>query len=116
MSSKEKISQVREKLTKTKAKAMVVNMLDEVAWLFNLRGSDIEYNPGAVVEAILYTSFSSAFLVFFAYAIVTFESVILFVDSDQIDKAVQSNLGSDIQLQQYNSFFQYLEGLESQLG
>ncbi len=26
---------------------MVVNMLDEVAWLYNLRGADIDYNPGA---------------------------------------------------------------------
>jgi Xaa-Pro aminopeptidase len=25
---------------------MVVTMLDEVAWLFNMRGSDIEFNPG----------------------------------------------------------------------
>lgn len=29
-----------------KQAALVVNMLDEVAWLFNLRGSDIDYNPG----------------------------------------------------------------------
>jgi len=27
-------------------RAMVVTMLDEVAWLFNLRGSDIDFNPG----------------------------------------------------------------------
>jgi Xaa-Pro aminopeptidase len=27
---------------------MVVTMLDEVAWLFNLRGSDIDFNPGRV--------------------------------------------------------------------
>jgi len=33
-------------MKKKKAKAVVVTMLDEVAWLFNLRGSDIDYNPG----------------------------------------------------------------------
>jgi Xaa-Pro aminopeptidase len=42
----DKIVQVREELAKKKAKAIVVTMLDEVAWLFNLRGSDIEFNPG----------------------------------------------------------------------
>lgn len=26
--------------------ATVVNALDDVAWLFNLRGSDIDFNPG----------------------------------------------------------------------
>jgi len=33
-------------MKKKKAEAVVVTMLDEVAWLFNLRGSDINYNPG----------------------------------------------------------------------
>ena len=42
----DKIVQVREELEKKKAKAVVVTKLDEVAWLFNLRGSDIDFNPG----------------------------------------------------------------------
>ena len=42
----EKIVQVREELVKKKYQAVVVTMLDEVAWLFNLRGSDIDFNPG----------------------------------------------------------------------
>lgn len=46
-SSADKIAKVREEMKKKKAKAVVVTMLDEVAWLFNLRGSDIDYNPGA---------------------------------------------------------------------
>lgn len=33
-------------MKKKEVHAIVVNMLDEVAWLFNLRGSDIDYNPG----------------------------------------------------------------------
>jgi hypothetical protein len=41
-----KIKRVREEFAKKKAKATVLNMLDEVAWLFNLRGSDIDFNPG----------------------------------------------------------------------
>lgn len=45
-SSQDKIFRLRAELTKQKAKAMVVTMLDEVAWLFNLRGADIDYNPG----------------------------------------------------------------------
>lgn len=45
-SSADKVAKVREEMQKKKAKAVVVTMLDEVAWLFNLRGSDIDYNPG----------------------------------------------------------------------
>ena len=42
----DKIARLREEIKKKKAQAIVVTMLDEVAWLFNLRGSDIDYNPG----------------------------------------------------------------------
>jgi Xaa-Pro aminopeptidase len=46
VSSQDKICRVREEMNKQKVKAIVVNMLDEVAWLFNLRGGDIDFNPG----------------------------------------------------------------------
>lgn len=54
----EKIDEVREKMSEKKAVGLVVTALDEIAWLLNLRGSDISYNP-----------------VFFAYVIVTTDSV-----------------------------------------
>ena len=46
-SSQDKIRRLREELTGKEVKAMVVTMLDEVAWLFNLRGADIDFNPGS---------------------------------------------------------------------
>ncbi|KAF6027275.1 XPNPEP2 [Bugula neritina] len=49
----DKIKDLREKMMDDNVDAVVVSALDEVAWLFNLRGADIAYNP-----------------VFFAYAIV----------------------------------------------
>jgi len=42
----DKVAKIREELEKKKQKAIVVTMLDEVAWLFNLRGSDVDFNPG----------------------------------------------------------------------
>jgi Xaa-Pro aminopeptidase len=45
-SHEDKLSAVRSELTKAKARAFIVTSLDEVAWLFNLRGSDVDYNPG----------------------------------------------------------------------
>lgn len=38
--------QVRQQLVAVKADCLLANTLDEVAWLFNLRGSDVPYNPG----------------------------------------------------------------------
>ncbi|KII91342.1 hypothetical protein PLICRDRAFT_38090 [Plicaturopsis crispa FD-325 SS-3] len=97
-SSDDKIKLVREELERKDAKALVVTMLDEVAWLFNLRGADIDFNP-----------------VFFAYAVITHESVALFVENEQIDDAVHGHLSSAVEIHPYNSFFQYLKGLSKSL-
>ncbi|EGO03418.1 hypothetical protein SERLA73DRAFT_174889 [Serpula lacrymans var. lacrymans S7.3] len=91
-SSADKIQHLREELRKKNAKAMVVNMLDEVAWLFNLRGSDIDYNP-----------------VFFAYAIITEKSAALFVNPVQIDDVVRDYIGSQAEIRPYDDFFSYLK-------
>jgi Xaa-Pro aminopeptidase len=90
----EKLTDLRAELSKSKASAFVVNMLDEVAWLFNLRGSDVEYNP-----------------VFFAYAIVTHDSATLFVDPAQVDDATRAHLGNSVKLEPYTSFFGALKTL-----
>ncbi|KAH8248915.1 hypothetical protein KR032_004268, partial [Drosophila birchii] len=54
---------VRHQMKEKSVDALVVSALDEIAWLLNLRGSDIEYNP-----------------VFFSYMIVTEDKLQLFVD------------------------------------
>ena len=58
----DKLKRLRESLAEKGAEAMLVTMLDEVAWLANIRGNDVEYNPVAVAymyvtqrEATLFT-------------------------------------------------------------
>ncbi|KZV62191.1 Creatinase/aminopeptidase [Peniophora sp. CONT] len=89
-----KLSALREKLFKSDHGAFVVNMLDEVAWLFNLRGSDIDFNP-----------------VFLAYAVVTAEKAVLFLDPEQASDEVKAHLGGTVQVHPYNGFYGYLVGL-----
>jgi Creatinase/Prolidase N-terminal domain len=50
---------VQAKMAEKKTVALVLSALDEIAWFLNLRGSDINFNP-----------------VFFAYVIVTPDSVL----------------------------------------
>lgn len=38
--------QVRQAFAAVHAECFLASTLDEVAWLFNLRGSDVPYNPG----------------------------------------------------------------------
>ncbi|KAI9061629.1 Creatinase/aminopeptidase [Trametes sanguinea] len=94
----DKLKRVREEIQKKGAKALVVNMLDEVAWLFNLRGSDIDFNP-----------------VFFAYALVDHDKARLFVNPAQLDSNVQDHLGAEVEVHPYDSFFSYLTHLGAEL-
>ncbi|KNC98502.1 aminopeptidase P [Spizellomyces punctatus DAOM BR117] len=88
-SSEEKIAALREQIEKKKTYGFIVTALDEIAWLFNLRGSDIAYNP-----------------VFFAYALVTRDEVLLYVDENKLTNEVKEHLGSTVKIRPYEAVFQ----------
>ncbi|KAF4518461.1 hypothetical protein B566_EDAN002116 [Ephemera danica] len=74
MMSAAKVASVREQMAEKSAKLLVLTALDQVAWLLNLRGSDISYNP-----------------VFFAYASIGPDQVCLFVDSEKMSLPVEQH-------------------------
>ena len=45
LSVAEKLSAVRNKMKEEKASALFISRLDDLMWLFNLRGNDVAYNP-----------------------------------------------------------------------
>ena len=47
-SAKERIEAVRGKLRAQGANATIITMIDELAWVFNVRGNDVSFNPVAV--------------------------------------------------------------------
>lgn len=94
-----KLQRLREEITKKKAVASVITLLDEVAWLFNLRGTDIDFNP-----------------VFFAYAVVTPTEAILFMNDAQDQHSIKTFLGSDVEIRSYESFIPALRQLTTTLG
>ncbi|CAK7263689.1 hypothetical protein SEPCBS119000_000610 [Sporothrix epigloea] len=88
-SIKSKLADLRKELKKKNAAGFVVSLLDEVAWLFNLRGNDIPYNP-----------------VFFSYAIVTSDEAVLFVDKAKLSEACQSYLAdNEVTIKPYDEIF-----------
>lgn len=91
----EKIEDLRKELDKKKSAGFVVSMLDEVAWLFNLRGNDIPYNP-----------------VFFSYAVITPTTSTLYIDESKLDADAKSHL-SDITIRPYDAIFSDIEALAS---
>ncbi|KAL1899476.1 hypothetical protein Sste5346_002874 [Sporothrix stenoceras] len=87
--TKGKLADLRKELEKKSAAGFVVSLLDEVAWLFNLRGNDIPYNP-----------------VFFSYAIVTPDEAILYVDKTKLSDACQTYLAeNNVTIKPYSAIF-----------
>jgi len=92
-----KLHDLRKELEKKKAAGFVVSLLDEIAWLFNLRGSDIPYNP-----------------VFFSYAIVTLDSATLYIDSSKLSPECQSYLADNkVAIKPYEALFADTKALAS---
>jgi len=49
----EKLASIREKLSLAGATTHLVSSLDDIAWLFNLRGKDVSYNPVVLGFALI---------------------------------------------------------------
>ncbi|XP_018019396.1 xaa-Pro aminopeptidase 1 [Hyalella azteca] len=71
----DKINELRNTIKQKDCYAVVLTALDDVAYLLNMRGSDIPYNP-----------------LFFSYMIVTLESVTIFVDVSKLTAEATQHL------------------------
>ena len=47
-----KLGKLRAEMAKQGAVALVVSMLDEVAWAFNIRGCDVEFKPVTIAYGL----------------------------------------------------------------
>uniref|UniRef100_F6W3N0 Xaa-Pro aminopeptidase 1 n=1 Tax=Ciona intestinalis TaxID=7719 RepID=F6W3N0_CIOIN len=87
----EKITNVQQMMKDKEVKWTVVTALDEIAWLFNLRASDIQYNP-----------------VFLAYAVVGCDSVHLFINQSRITPEISSHLTKSVTIHNYDDVIPFL--------
>ncbi|KEQ17683.1 aminopeptidase P family protein [Endozoicomonas numazuensis] len=94
----EKLAEVRAEMAEAGADHALVTALDDIAWLFNLRGSDVECNP-----------------VFLAYAHITHDSAQLFVDDSRIEKESLAALeASSVELRAYSEIANSLSSLNKE--
>jgi len=78
VSRADKLQQVREAMARQGASHHLISSVDDIAWLFNLRGSDVTYNP-----------------VFLAHALLDAQGATLFVQPGKIDAALAQRLAAD---------------------
>ena len=90
----QKLKRVRDDLQKANAAVLPITKLDQIAWLYNLRGWDVPYNP-----------------VFIAYTIVTATEAYLFTNLDRLPLDVQELLQTQVTLMSYEAYAETLKAL-----
>ena len=92
-----KLTKVREAMKKANTDILPITKLDQIAWLFNLRGWDVPYNP-----------------VFIAYAVITADAAFLFTNLERIADEIRKILPLQVTLLPYEKYEETLKALVSQ--
>ncbi len=91
VSHSHKINNLQNELKAWGARAIVLSMLDEIMWLYNIRGSDVNYNPVAI-----------------SYAVVTVDKAYLFVDAEKANEKVINHFEKHVEILPYDQIESFL--------
>lgn len=98
-SAKQKLTQVRKVMTQKGATHHLISSLDDVAWLTNLRGADVNFNP-----------------VFLSHLLIRADTATLFVHDDKLTDTAKSALdAAGIDVAHYDSVTQSLDDVDALL-
>lgn len=87
-----KISRVVDALDAADADGLLITALDEIAWLLNLRGSDVDYTPVVI-----------------AFAYVSEDERVLFIDSEKVTSEVKDHLKKyGVKIKDYDDIEKFL--------
>ena len=90
-----KLQRVRQALKEKHCEALVVSALDEIGWLLNIRGKDVDYTPCLI-----------------SYVVVEMDKCTLFVAPNKLDDAAKEYLSRiNVCVQDYTQVFEYLREL-----
>lgn len=92
----DKLSRIRAVMKEKKATTHILASLDDIAWLFNIRGRDVKSNP-----------------VVLSYAVITIDSVYLFIDKNKIGKDIRAELSKEnVQIKGYEEVYEFIKKIE----
>ena len=91
-----KLNRLREEMKNKKATTHIITTLDDIAWLFNIRGNDVKYNP-----------------VVLSYAIITLDNVYLFIDDKKLDENILNELKKEnVEIKNYNYIYEFVKEIK----
>lgn len=92
-----KVSRVVDALDAADADGLLITALDEIAWLLNLRGSDVDYTPVVI-----------------AFAYVSADERVLFIDSEKVTSEVKDHLKKyRVKIKDYDDIEKFLGKISS---
>ena len=90
-----KLERIRQALKEKHCDALVVSALDEIGWLLNIRGKDVDYTPCLI-----------------SYVVVEMEKCTLFVAANKLDECAHEYLNRiGVSICEYEQVFDYLKDI-----
>lgn len=95
--AEDKLTRVRAEMKKKDATIHILNSLDDIAWLFNIRGNDIAYNP-----------------VVLSSAIITLDKVYYFIDENKLSEEIKQSFDKiGIEIRDYFEIYDFVKNIST---
>ncbi len=95
-SQESKLKRLRDAMKKEGADVHILNTLDDICWLFNIRGRDVESSPLVL-----------------SYAFITMDETHLFVDSKKFDDRINEELAKvNTVIHDYNEIYDFVKDID----
>ena len=92
----DKLSRIRAVMKEKKATTHILASLDDIAWLFNIRGRDVKSNP-----------------VVLSYAVISIDSVYLFIDKNKIGEDIRAELSKEnVKIKGYEEVYEFIKNID----
>lgn len=90
-----KIKRIREKMSNLSVDRHILTSLDDIAWLYNIRGRDIKNNPVSL-----------------SYTMISIQEIILYIDKNKITEEVEKYfIDKNIKIKDYFSIYEEVKNI-----
>ena len=98
-SYKEKVKEIRASLKEKNADYNIISSLDDIAWIYNFRGDDVQHNPVAL-----------------SFTIISEKKSILYIDKNKLDDKTQKYFKDNkVEIKEYFEFFEDIKKLKGNI-
>ena len=98
LEASDKLNKIRQVLTANKADYTFISALDDIAWITNLRGSDVEFNP-----------------VYTAFLLISLDQAILFTQKERFSEEILKIAEQDFTISPYESALEVLANFKDKV-